>query len=352
MHRALLDLLVDPVTRAPLQLAATAATGDEDVREGLLTSPSGTSYPITRGIPRFVLTEDAGQRQTGTSFGFKWQQRDTYDSPEARGIAQRWLVDRYGFASPAAMRDYFGGRRRVLDAGCGSAFSSLLWLDPQWRKDGGAEWVGADISQAIDVAQDRLHDIPGTSFVQADILQLPFREGSFDTIFSEGVLHHTPSTEAALKALAPLLQPAGEILFYVYRKKGPLREFADDYIRDVVSPLPPADAWAQLRPLTRLGQALAELNAEVEVPEDIPYLGITAGRYDVQRLIYWHFAKLYWNAALSFEENNHVNFDWYHPRYAHRQTAEEVERWCGEAGLRITHFDVQESGLTVRATRG
>ena len=37
-----------------------------------------------------------------------------------------------------------------------------------------------------------------------------------------------------------------------------------------------------LRSLTRLGQALAELKAEVEVPKDIPYLGIKAGRYDVQ----------------------------------------------------------------------
>jgi len=47
-----------------------------------------------------------------------------------------------------------------------------------------------------------------------------------------------------------------------------------------------------------------------------------------------------------------VNFDWYHPRYAHRQTEEEVRRWCGEAGLSIFHFDVQESGFTVRAIKG
>ena len=74
--------------------------------------------------------------------------------------------------------------------------------------------------------------IEGTSFVQADVLDLPFRPESFDAIFSEGVLHHTPSTEAAFQALVPLLRPGGELLFYVYRRKAPLREFADDYIRD------------------------------------------------------------------------------------------------------------------------
>ena len=106
-----------------------------------------------------------------------------------------------------------------------------------------------------------------------------------------------------------------------------------------------------LRPLTRLGQALSELKTDVEVPEDIPYLGIKAGRYDIQRLIYWHFAKLFWNEEFSFEENNHGNFDWYHPKYAHRQTEDEVRRWCDEAGLSIFHFNIQESGYTVRALR-
>jgi arsenite methyltransferase len=93
------------------------------------------------------------------------------------------------------------------------------------------------------------------------------------------------------------------------------------------------------------------LHAEVEIPEDVPLLGITAGRYDVQRLVYWHIAKLFWNDAYSFEESHHVNFDWYHPRYAHRQTEEDVRRWCQEAGLAIRHFSVEESGFTVRAVK-
>jgi arsenite methyltransferase len=215
----------------------------------------------------------------------------------------------------------------------------------------GTNWFGADISEAIDVARRRIGAIHGTYFLQADLMRLPFRPGTFDTIFSEGVLHHTPSTEAALKALAPLLAAGGEFMFYVYRKKGPVREFTDDYVRGNLASLDPQQAWESLRPLTRLGQALSELNAEVDVPEDIPMLGITAGRYDVQRLIYWNFAKLFWNANFSFDENHHINFDWYHPRYAHRQTEEEVRRWCLEAGLTIDHFNTQDSGFTVRAIK-
>lgn len=353
MRSALLDVLVDPVSRSPLRAEAERAGADGQIVEGRLVADGGRSYPVARGIPRFVLTEDEGQRQTEDSFGYKWQQRHSYEFDAYHRAHSRWVVERYGFGSVEAMREFFAGRRRILDAGCGSGLSASVWLDESWR-DGGAraEWVGADISVAIDVARERLGSIPGTDFVQADILQLPFRENSFDTIFSEGVLHHTPSTERAFKSLVPLLAPGGEIMFYVYRKKGPVREFTDDYIRDLVAPLPPAQAWEALRPLTRLGQALAELHAEVEVPEDVPLLGLRAGRYDVQRLVYWHFAKLFWNEELDFEANNQVNFDWYHPRYSHRQTEADVRRWCDEAGLRVTRFDEQESGFTVRATKG
>lgn len=348
MYKSLLDILVDPITKKPLKIEAKQFGLEEEILEGMLHSPEGKSYAVTNGIPRFIVTEDKGQKQTAKSFGFKWRQCDTYDSTSFRITFQKWATQRYGFKDPEEMSSYFDTKNRILDAGCGSGFSSSLWMNPQWE---GEFWIGVDISEAIDVAQERLRSIKNTHFIQGDILQLPFRENTFNTIFSEGVLHHTPSTERALKSLTPLLQKGGVMMFYVYRKKGPIREFADDYIRGIVSSLAPEEVWNMLRPLTRLGQALAELKTEVEVPENIPYLEIKAGRYDIQRLIYWHFAKLFWKEEFTFEENLHVNFDWYHPQYAHRQTEEEVRRWCHEAGLRIIHFDVQESGFTVRAIK-
>ena len=349
MLKPLLDILVDPIQKTPLLLEIEQSGADGRVLQGKLRSLDGTMYAITNGIPRFVLTQDEKQEQTAGSFGYKWNQRQTYDSPGMRATAREWLVKRYGFESAQEMERYMRRQKRILDAGCGSGFSTSLWMSSSWT---GTNWIGVDLSTAIDVAQDRLGARPGTHFVQADILQLPFPNDTFDIIFSEGVLHHTPSTESALKSLAQLLVPGGEIMFYVYRTKGPIREFSDDYLRTVFSSLPPDKAWEMLRPLTMLSQALAELNAEIQVPEDIPCLGIKAGRCDVQRLVYWHFAKLYWNKQFSFEENNHVNFDWYHPKYAHRQNEDQVRLWCAQAGLEIIHMDTEElSGWTVRAIR-
>jgi arsenite methyltransferase len=350
MRSSLLEILADPHSHSSLELER-AESRNGTIVSGVLRGEDGSAYPIEGGIPRFVEIADSDQRQTATSFGFKWHQRHSYDSPGFREFATRWLVERYGFESQEAMRRYFTGQRLVLDAGCGSGFSTSLWMDADWPEAGDAQWVGLDISSAIDVARERLGEGQGRHYVQGDVSQLPFRPGTFSAAISEGVLHHTPSTEQALQSLASALEPGGEAMFYVYRRKGSVREFADDHIRSALSGLPPEEAWEKLRPLTKLGQSLAELDATVEIEEPIEYLGIPAGTYSVQRLVYWHFVKLFWNESLSFEENNHVNFDWYHPRYAHRQTEDDVRRWCRDAGLEITHFDVQESGFTVRATK-
>ena len=287
------------------------------------------------------------QQQTSDSFGFKWRQRDSYGSEGQRGVARKWLIERYGFSDAEGMTRYFASRGRMLDAGCGGGYSAALLLEHVTD----LRYVGADISEAVWVARERLGHLRNAAFVQADLMALPFGRDSFDTILSEGVLHHTPSTEAALRAVASHLAPGGEILFYVYRRKGPVREFADDYIRERLAPMPPEQAWEEMRSLTSLARSLAAAHATVDVECDVPLLGIAAGRYDVQRLIYGAFCKLFWNDAFTFEENLHVNFDWYHPRYAHRQTEEDVRRWCAELGLRITHMDVQESGITTRAAR-
>jgi arsenite methyltransferase len=350
MKKALLRLLVDPRDRMSMQLQDDASPEGDAILSGTLCTAGGACYPIRNGIPRLTTSDDVGQGKTSEAFGFKWKKRDTYDSPGAKKNALEWILPKYGFKDLRAWVDYFNRAEIVLDLGCGSGLSSSLFLDtPHWT--GHAAWIGLDVSDAIDVAQERLAHVANTHFVQGDALALPFADDSIDCIFSEGVLHHTPSTRAAIASAARVLKIGGDFNFYVYRKKSPLREFTDDFVRERISGLSEDAAWAEMRTLTLLAKALSEINATVTVPVDVPLLGISAGEHNVQRLIYWNFAKLYWNSGLSLEENVHINFDWYRPAYAHRQTANEVRTWCDESELTITHFHEQESGYTIRATK-
>jgi SAM-dependent methyltransferase len=328
-------------------LEVTSRDSGGEVVTGELRAQDGATYTVEGGIPRFVRTEDAGQAQIAESFGQKWAEWNAVETSASLAVVRAWLLKRYFHGSDAELNRFMRGRARVLDAGCGSGMSSSLMLSEGY---GGELWVGADISGAVEIARSKLRAIDKAEFVQADMMSLPFRRQSFDTVLAEGTLHHTPSTRSALLKLTEHLEVGGEFLFYVYRRKGPVREYVDDYVRQQIAGLSPDKAAKALRPITMLAKSLSELRQTVVVP-DIPLLGVTAGEYDVQRFFYWHVAKAYWNDAMSFEENNLVNLDWYHPQYAHRQSEEELVAWCDEAGLLIQELDREDAGFTVRARR-
>ncbi|HNC19627.1 class I SAM-dependent methyltransferase [Accumulibacter sp.] len=297
-----------------------------------------------------VSSVSVAQRQTDEAFGFKWAKRDTYESEAAKANMRRWLIERYCDNDPARLSQWLaGGRKIILDAGCGAGFSGLLFFGDALREH---DYLGVDISSSVDVARDRFKEIhmPG-DFVRADISRLDIPDSSVDIIFSEGVLDHTDSTEGALKHLARKLVPGGRFLFYVYRKKARIREFTDDAIREALQPLTDEEAWEALKPLTRLGIVLGELGRDIELPDPIPFLGIEAGKLDLQRFFYWNICKAYYRPELTFEEMHHINFDWFRPLNCQRHTPEEIAVWCTDAELDIEHMNIQEAGITVVARR-
>jgi SAM-dependent methyltransferase len=313
-----------------------------------LESRTGRCYPIRNGVPRFADTpgeQDEGQAQTADSFGFKWT-RDAHwgFAPEHQPIVWGFWREVFGWSGPNDLRAIMSGKT-VLDAGCGSGASLNQFVD--WP----AEVAAVDISSAVDVCQRRFSERPHVAFAQADLMTLPFADESFDIVWSNGVLHHTPSVFRSLEALVRHLKRGGLMIFYIYGKKAPIREFADDHVRRQVSGLPPQAAWKRMEAVTALGRSLSAITEPLVIEEDIPELGIAKGTYNLQRFIYYHVLKCYWNPAMAVDDNVHVNFDWYHPVYAHRHTEEEVRGWLQTLGLDELMLRRSDSGIAVMARR-
>ena len=323
--------------------------GIDEPPEGGNIDIGGQPFVLEGGVLRQRALRSEAQRQTGDAFAFKWHKRETFESAASRDRMGDWLRTRYGPVSQAPWLHPRGHSPVVLDAGCGAGFSALEWWGETLER---VRYLGVDVSDAVEVARRSFQErgLPG-AFMQADITALPLPDGSVDVVFCEGALHHTDSTEGALKALARTLRPGGYFLFYVYRVKGLIREFTDDHIRARLQAMTPEEAWEAIMPLTRLGKALGDLGVEVEIPEEIELLGIPAGRIDIQRLFYWHVFKAFHHPSLDLDELNHINFDWYAPANAHRQSPEEVRTWCAEAGLEVTREVVEEAGITVIARK-
>jgi len=352
--------------------------------DGVLISHDGHWYPVMEGVPRLLggamrgdyhafwkryepkllsagLASESVEKtdaantsqcqsanhQTQQSFGVKWNSQPQWGfNGGSEKVINEWLLSKYGWESPEAYQQMVEAKHRILDAGTGLGREVIRCA----QANPNALIFGIDLSESVISAARNSADFIRTAILQADLLAPPFAPNSFDLILAEGVLHHTPDTRSALISLVKLLEPGGEIAFYVYRQKGPAREFCDDFLREKITELPPAEAFKQVRSLTELGKALSAVTQEIDL-SPVPLLNIPAGRYSIQRLFYWHFLKCFWNDGLSFEENNLVNFDWYHPRYAHRHTLAEVHGWIDETNLEPLWINEEEPGITVRAVK-
>lgn len=312
-----------------------------------LVASCGQRYPIVNNIPRFVSNPEAGQDQVRATFAYKWERSADWgiDGNTSEAM-EKWILPLLGWQDAAAYSAYLARAKVILDAGCGNGRETIRLARLNTR----ALVVGLDISSAVDVAMRNAAGLDNVRFVQADLCSPPLARETFDFILSFGVLHHTPDTSRAFRALVPLLSPAGEFSFYVYRKKAPLREFSDDHVRSQIRQLTPEAAWVEMEKITLFGKALSDLKAHIETPS-IPVLGIEAGRHDLQRLFYYTILKCYWRDGLSLDENTHVNFDWFYPQYAWRHTPEEIREWLREAGVREVFANMNYAGLVFRVAR-
>jgi SAM-dependent methyltransferase len=103
---------------------------------------------------------------------------------------------------------------RVLEIGCG------LGTDGAQFARAGAVYTGVDLTEAaIELARRRfeLENLPG-EFRVADAERLDFADGSFDLVYSHGVLHHTPDTAAAVREVHRVLRPGGRAIVMLYHR--------------------------------------------------------------------------------------------------------------------------------------
>jgi ubiquinone/menaquinone biosynthesis C-methylase UbiE len=111
--------------------------------------------------------------------------------------------------------DYAGAAgQRVLDVGNGQG------IDLARYAQAGAEATGIDLTpRHVELANRHLAalGLAGESIL-GDGERLPFEDGRFDRVSSNGVLHHTPDMPAALHEIRRVLKPGGVATVIVYNR--------------------------------------------------------------------------------------------------------------------------------------
>ena len=147
-------------------------------------------------------------RRTKASFAFEWGLLD----PDAQDKV--WHVGREEmpaiFERESGMTAEACRAKVVLDAGCGHGLMTAAIARSS------ATAVGVELSPAVNDAYRRNRN-KNAWFAQADLQHLPFAPGSFDVLYSSGVIHHTENTEATLDRIVPVLKPGGRLSLWLYR---------------------------------------------------------------------------------------------------------------------------------------
>ena len=291
------------------------------------------------------------QIQTKVSFFQKWASAHDFQTGGTSAFDSdtlNWILTRNGFDSIDELAQYIKQFPIILDAGCGNGRVLGMLAELSGRDQ---MLFGVDLA-AAEIAQKNLNHESNVVVSQADLMDFSTLEGVCrpDFIYCQEVLHHTADPQTSFKNLVRMLNVGGEIAIYVYKEKAPIREFCDDYVRGHISDLNHDEASKRMLQFAEFGKSLSNLKIQIDVPE-VSILGISAGSYDLQRFIYHHFMKCYWNDELTLEQNTMINFDWYHPTISSRHSLEEVRSWYVESGLKIIHEYVDEYGITMRGKK-
>ncbi len=258
-------------------------------------------YPIVKGIPRFVNSDFYAH-----SFSYQWIRNRLTQS--VSGAAEDYLKRKTTFT-----KDQLAGKT-VLDVGCGVGYYTDVIS--RW----GANVIAIDLSQSVEAAYESFKDRPNVRILQADIFNLPFREGSFDYIFSIGVLHHTPDPQEAFRQIARLLKPGGKIAIWVYAKKRSPRYKISEFYRKFTPKIPP-----------KILYALSYIAVPMYYAYKIPLVG------NILRII------LPVSRQKRAQERILETFDLYSPKYSFKFTYPEVYDWFVTEGLeeiRLLHHPI------------
>jgi 2-polyprenyl-3-methyl-5-hydroxy-6-metoxy-1,4-benzoquinol methylase len=136
--------------------------------------------------------------------------------PGSREYFEALLAGRHEYAPwMAEALDYDGAEGlNVLDVGCGQG------IDLARFALAGATVTGIDLTpRHVELARQHIDAMGLTgTVVEGDAEDLPFESESFDRVTSNGVLHHTPDFNAALREIRRVLRPGGETRLILYHR--------------------------------------------------------------------------------------------------------------------------------------
>lgn len=341
MKSRLLERICCPKCYGHLTPAVFASDTDGNIQDGILVCrPCALRFPVANGIPVFLLFrtgfhaefEKRFQSQLAEYSNVRWpseppgpgeaEVQDTFTEewePIARDdddLTFTYTTDDLVKLNRSVWLKWVPNQeteiQSTLVVGCGGG-KEVLALSKVLDT---SEIIAIDINLAVLQNGPRLQKEPGIHVVVCSLFSLPFRESSFDLVYSQGVIHHNVSTKAAFDSISRYVRRGGFLFVWVYG--------LDDHLvlKGGIGFLSRVAWWVEkiFRPI------------------------ISRSPRGFRELFFWIIGVILHPLVLLRVRNQkswtikntiHGLKDWLSPRYAHEHSFNEVIEWYERSGYQI-----------------
>ena len=178
---------------------------------------AASAEPVAAGAPQRIHTGDAYKEEVQNQWNSNpvGPQYAKVHRPHTLEWYQEIEAHRYGVYGPWMLEvmefaEHRGHDLLEIGAGIGTDLS-------QFARNG-ANVTDLDLSAGHMAHAKENFALRGLSarFVHHDAERLPFDDNSFDVVYSNGVLHHTPNTRSVVAEIKRVLRPGGKAIVMMY----------------------------------------------------------------------------------------------------------------------------------------
>lgn len=208
MQRKIMNILCCPNCKHDLTLFEKEVVNNEVIGGSLQCHNCNKSFEIVNGVPRMIV--DLSDRiDLAESWGFEWakQAEGKLETTTYYGETEEQECNNF-FNYLGIVPDDLHGKF-VLDAGCGCGRLTRA------LGEYGAEIIGIDIASSIEHIYRYCQSNQNVHIIQADIVNLPFKNEAIDYVWSKLAICYVHNPEQAFENLSDLVRPSGKLFIAV-----------------------------------------------------------------------------------------------------------------------------------------
>jgi ubiquinone/menaquinone biosynthesis C-methylase UbiE len=194
----------DPVSREPLLVTSTCAHNPV----------AGNCYPVEDGIPRlFVPTDSTDNTRDVTDIVKQFYEKTPFPNYDDLDNERALLEKARAGLFARILNEQIPYNARVLEVGCGTGqLTNFLSIAHR-------SVLGVDVClNSLQLAQrfKTENGLERATFAQMNLFRPALKDGFFDVVISNGVLHHTSDCKAAFARISRLAKPGGYLVVGLY----------------------------------------------------------------------------------------------------------------------------------------